>query len=81
MYFDTVVHSPAALRHLVDTVGADHVLLGSDYPFEMGEPRPVETVVGNPALDQDQADLILSGNARSLLGSLLPEAWVGPGWG
>lgn len=79
MYFDTVVHSPQALRHLVETVGSDRVLLGSDYPFEMGEPRPVETVTGNPALDQGQVDRILSGNVRRLLGPLLPEAWIGTG--
>lgn len=79
MYFDTVVHSPQALRHLVDTVGADRVLLGSDYPFEMGEPRPVETVIGNPGLEEDQAARILSGNVRGLLGPLLPEAWIGAG--
>ena len=32
------------LRSLVEAVGADHVLLGSDYPFDMADPRPVETV-------------------------------------
>jgi aminocarboxymuconate-semialdehyde decarboxylase len=37
LYFDSIVHSPAALEFLIAAVGADHVLLGSDYPFDMGE--------------------------------------------
>jgi aminocarboxymuconate-semialdehyde decarboxylase len=36
LYYDTIVHSPRALQFLIDTAGADHVLLGSDYPFDMG---------------------------------------------
>lgn len=36
LYYDSIVHSPRALEFLIDTVGADHVLLGSDYPFDMG---------------------------------------------
>jgi predicted TIM-barrel fold metal-dependent hydrolase len=38
--FDSLVYSPAGLRSLVDAVGADRVLLGSDYPFDMGVPDP-----------------------------------------
>ncbi|WP_328611260.1 amidohydrolase [Amycolatopsis sp. NBC_00345] len=40
LFFDSLVHEPAALRRLVDEVGYDHVLLGSDYPFDMGDPDP-----------------------------------------
>jgi aminocarboxymuconate-semialdehyde decarboxylase len=36
LYYDSIVHSPRALQFLIDTAGADHVLLGSDYPFDMG---------------------------------------------
>jgi aminocarboxymuconate-semialdehyde decarboxylase len=35
--FDSIVFSPRVLRYLVETVGADHVLLGTDYPFDMGD--------------------------------------------
>lgn len=42
--FDTVTHSPAALAYLVGQVGADHVFLGSDYPFDMADPDLVGTV-------------------------------------
>jgi len=37
LYFDSIVHAPAALEFLITAAGADHVLLGSDYPFDMGE--------------------------------------------
>jgi aminocarboxymuconate-semialdehyde decarboxylase len=64
--FDTVVHDPALLRVLVDTVGADRVLLGSDYPFDMADPRPVETVRSAGLSEEDEA-AVLSGNVQRLL--------------
>lgn len=36
-YYDSILHDPRPLKYLVDTVGADHVALGSDYPFDMGQ--------------------------------------------
>lgn len=69
MYFDTVVHSGAALQHLIDCVGQDQVVLGSDYPFEMGDPDPVGTVRALPGSEPGLADRVLSGNVRTLLGS------------
>ncbi|MGH8934675.1 MAG: amidohydrolase family protein [Acidimicrobiia bacterium] len=70
LYFDTVLHSPPALSFLIDLVGADHVVLGSDYPFEMGDPDPVATVESVPGLGPEQRDLILEGNVRRLLGEV-----------
>lgn len=70
LYFDTVLHTPEALAYLVRVVGADHVLLGSDYPFEMGDPDPVSTVRAVPDLDDAQRDLILEGNVRRLLADI-----------
>jgi aminocarboxymuconate-semialdehyde decarboxylase len=66
-YFDTITHDPDLLRTLVDYVGPDHVLLGSDYPFDMGLARPAEIV---HALELSPADemKILGGNAARLLG-------------
>jgi aminocarboxymuconate-semialdehyde decarboxylase len=42
--YDTVVHSPEALRFLVDRVGHDRVVMGSDYPFPMGDLDPLATI-------------------------------------
>ncbi|PYM19712.1 MAG: aminocarboxymuconate-semialdehyde decarboxylase [Candidatus Rokuibacteriota bacterium] len=42
--YDTISHSPHLLRFLIDTVGADRVMLGSDYCFDMGYTRPVDIV-------------------------------------
>lgn len=66
-YFDTITHSTGALRYLLQLVGADHVLLGSDYPFDMGNERPQE-VVAALGLPSQEAEAILGGTAAGLLG-------------
>jgi aminocarboxymuconate-semialdehyde decarboxylase len=65
--FDTVTHDPTTLRALVSLVGADRVLLGSDYPFDMADPRPVQTV-GAAGLTREEEEAILCGNAAEALG-------------
>lgn len=67
IWYDALVYTPQALRHLVEAVGADRVVLGTDYPFDMGITDPVEraAAAGLPAAD---LTAILSGNAASLLG-------------
>jgi aminocarboxymuconate-semialdehyde decarboxylase len=65
-FFDTVTHDPDLLRDLVRSVGADRVLLGSDYPFDMADPHPVETV-RRAGLDEEDAAALLYGNAERLL--------------
>ena len=67
LYFDSLVHSHRTLSYLVDVVGADHVVLGSDYPADMGEPFPVDFVESHPDLTPDQQQLILGGNMERLL--------------
>src|SRR5665811_1807370 len=44
LYYDTVTHSPEVMRFLLDFAGPEHVVLGSDYPFEMGEADPVGSI-------------------------------------
>lgn len=67
-YVDSVVFDERALRLLVDTVGADRVLVGSDYPYPLGE-RPAGAVVRNSAfLDDPTRTKILRGNADTFLG-------------
>jgi aminocarboxymuconate-semialdehyde decarboxylase len=70
-YVDTVVHDVEVLRGLVDFVGAERVLLGSDYPFDMGVERPAEIVRALQLPAQDEA-AILGGNAKRLLGQEIP---------
>ena len=65
-YFDTITHDATVLRGLVDLVGADHVLLGSDYPFDMGNENAVE-LVRAAGFDTETESEILSGNATRLL--------------
>jgi len=66
-HFDTVVFDAGVLRALVDFAGPERVLLGSDYPFDMGDDRPAE-VVRALALPADEEGAILGGNALRLLG-------------
>jgi len=40
IWFDSCVHDARALRYLLDVAGADHVMLGTDYPFPLGEQEP-----------------------------------------
>ena len=63
---DTVVHDADVLRGLVDFFGVASVLLGSDYPFDMGTERPVEIVRALGLAPEDEA-AILGGNALRLL--------------
>lgn len=67
VYFDCMSFHPRALRYLVDMVGADHVLLGSDYPFDMGPMGgPVAEVQANPYLSDAEKEQIIGGTARSV---------------
>jgi aminocarboxymuconate-semialdehyde decarboxylase len=66
LYYDSVTHDPALLRAVVEFAGADHVLLGSDHPFDMGDPDPVATVLAT-GLDREAEAAILGGNAERLL--------------
>ena len=67
MYFDTVVHSPEALAYLLSRVGAEHMVLGTDYPYDMGVMDPVPHVDAIPGLDPADRSLIVGANAAKLL--------------
>ncbi|WP_318242092.1 amidohydrolase family protein [Arthrobacter gallicola] len=65
IWFDSLIHSPAELRVLAETAGAGRVLLGSDYPFDMGTEDPVGEVRAAGLTGEDE-HLILAGNAAAL---------------
>jgi aminocarboxymuconate-semialdehyde decarboxylase len=67
LWFDSLVHSPAVLRHLVETVGADRFVLGSDYPFDMGTDDPVGALTA-AGLPPSETAAIRGDNAARLLG-------------
>jgi aminocarboxymuconate-semialdehyde decarboxylase len=67
LWFDSLVHDPAVLRGLVEAVGADHVVLGSDYPFDMGVEDPVERLIAAGLTPSDQ-QAIQGVNAARLFG-------------
>jgi aminocarboxymuconate-semialdehyde decarboxylase len=64
--YDTVTHDADLLRGLIDYVGPEHVVLGSDYPFDMGVERPADSV-RSLNLDADDEAAIAGGNALRLL--------------
>jgi aminocarboxymuconate-semialdehyde decarboxylase len=67
IYADSLTHDPAAVRYLVERLGEDQVVLGSDHPFDMGEADPVGKVkeaIDDPAV----VEKILGGTAARLLG-------------
>ena len=68
LYYDCVVMSEPALRFLVDQVGADRVVLGSDWPFVPWDPSPSGWVQGLESFTQEEKDMILWKNLEALLG-------------
>ena len=67
LHYDTITHDPALLRAVVEFAGAERVLLGSDQPFDMADPRPAETVRA-AGLDPAAEARVLGANAARLLG-------------
>lgn len=68
LFYDTMLYRPTELGYLVDRWGSDHVLLGSDYPYDMGESDPLGLIESVPSLTDDDRALIKGGNAARLLG-------------
>jgi aminocarboxymuconate-semialdehyde decarboxylase len=66
IYYDTMIFGEAQLEHLVNLWGADHVVIGTDYPYDMGSYKPVEFVNG-AKLSRAEKDAIMGGNAAALL--------------
>ena len=66
-HYDTIGYSPDVLDYLLQHIGADRIMMGSDYCFPIAYERPVDIVASHPALSANDQTAILEGNARRLL--------------
>ncbi len=73
LYFDTVVFTEHQLRYLIETWGADHIVMGTDYPYDMAETDPVGHVDSVKNLSEDDKALVMGANAAALLGIEVPS--------
>jgi aminocarboxymuconate-semialdehyde decarboxylase len=67
IYFDNLLYTPQAVRALIDQVGIEHVVVGTDYPFDMGFYQVRELVAAIPGLSDTERVALLGGNALKLL--------------
>jgi len=67
LFFDTIVFTPEALRHLIAETGPGQIMIGTDYPFPWTSTE-VDLVLNTPGLSDDQRIAILGGTAARLLG-------------
>ena len=65
--YDTIGHDDQIMMNLIKQVGADRVVLGSDYCFDMGHEQPVAVVKRWTSLPEVDRNLILGGNAARML--------------
>ncbi|ESO03982.1 hypothetical protein HELRODRAFT_185598 [Helobdella robusta] len=68
LYFDSLVHDSEALKFLVQTMGEDQVILGSDYPFRLGENKPGLLIESIDSFSQTTKNQLLGLNALNFLG-------------
>jgi len=66
-YYDCIVYTESALRFLIDTVGADRVVFGTDWPYDMALDWPVSWILSMESLSQEEKDAILWKNLERLL--------------
>ena len=66
MWYDSLVHGYGNLRRLVDVVGIGRVVLGTDFPADMGQPDPVRWIEGSDLSESEQV-AVLGSNSRTLL--------------
>lgn len=67
-FYDTITHNSQALRFLIDLVGADHVAIGTDAPFDMGLQNPVGVIDAIPRVTSQERHYLCCGTALKLLG-------------
>ena len=74
VYFDALVYTHHQLEYLVEEYGADHILMGTDYPADMGEVDPLGFIEGTAGLEDAEHCAILGRNAARLLNLEIPLA-------
>jgi aminocarboxymuconate-semialdehyde decarboxylase len=74
LYYDTMVFQPLYLRHLIEIVGPDRVMVGTDFPFDMGETDPLGLVAGTEGLTPGDRAAITGGNAAAVFRLDLEDA-------
>ena len=67
-YYDTITHNEEALRYIIDRVGVDRVLFGTDWPYDMCIDWPVSWIMGLESLSAEEKEMILWRNLEGLLG-------------
>jgi aminocarboxymuconate-semialdehyde decarboxylase len=67
-YFDALTHDPMAVRHLINRVGADRVVIGTDHPFDMGLDDPIGAIDAIPQLTASERQSVCEMTAKDLLG-------------
>jgi aminocarboxymuconate-semialdehyde decarboxylase len=67
LFFDTIVFTPEALRHLIAESGVSQIMIGTDYPFPWTSTE-VDLVLSTPGLSDDDRIAILGGTAQKLMG-------------
>ncbi len=65
-HYDTISHSPQIMRYLIEMVGADRVVIGTDYNWDAGYEFPVDFVEQIPGLTEAERTQIMSETAKSL---------------
>ena len=68
LYFDSLIYSTENLRHLIATVGADRIVIGTDFPFAMGNVDSVDHILSVDGLSDAERSAMLGGTAAGLLG-------------
>ena len=67
-YYDSIVYTEDALRFLIDQVGVDRVIFGSDWPYDMAQDWPVSWIMSLESITQEEKEAILFKNLEGLLG-------------
>jgi aminocarboxymuconate-semialdehyde decarboxylase len=68
LWYDSLVFQPTYLRHLIEIVGVDRVMVGTDFPFDMAETDPLAVLASVDGLTEDARTAIKGGNAQRLFG-------------